>query len=507
VLPAGRVAGGRAPRGVFFGGSPGIDAPAGPGVCWRRFVFSWHHSEEWRMSKRNFPLSRRAFLAATSTSVVAAGCAGKAGKDAGPSGDAAPAKKPASDQVNIAAIGAGGKGFDDLWNCHKLGHNIIALCDPDEANCEQARYKFPNAKYYRDYRKMLEEMPEIDACTISTPDHTHAPAAYQAMKLGKHVYVQKPLTHTIAEARLLAKTAAETGVITQMGNQGHSGDGVRDLCEMLWSGVIGEVKEAHIWTNRPIWPQGLAAPLPAEDAPATMDWDLWLGTAPQRAYNKGYAPFNWRGWWDYGCGAIGDMACHIMDPAFWALKLIDAQHYSVEVVAQEGMTAQCPPNKSVIKFSFPARGAMAPCEVYWYDGGLMPKRPDAVGPDEKLGDGDNGSLFIGSKGILTSGTYGGDSRLLPGALMKDYTRPAQTIPRVEKENHYKNWLDAIVHGGTPNSNFAYAGALTEVANFGNVALLAGERVDFDVAAMRITNVAAANQYLSKEYRAGWELPV
>lgn len=456
------------------------------------------------MSDAKFPLSRRGFLAASTTTLVAAGCT----TTQAPSSDAkdAPVKQPVGDKVNIAAIGAGGKGFDDLWNCHKEGHNIVALCDPDEANSEQARYKLPNAKYYKDYRKMLEEMPEIDACTISTPDHTHAPAAYMAMKMGKHVYVQKPLTHTIAEARLLGKVAAETGVVTQMGNQGHSGDGVRDLCEMLWSGAIGEVREAHIWTNRPIWPQAIAEPLPAEPVPGTLDWDLWLGTAPMREYNAGYVPFKWRGWWDYGCGAIGDMACHIMDPAFWALKLMDAPQFSVEVVQQEGMTAQTPPAKCVIKFTFPQRGGMPPCVVYWYDGGLLPARPAGVAADEKLGDGENGSLFIGSGGVLTSGTYGGDSRLLPGALMKDYTRPAQTIPRVERQNHYKNWLDAIVHGGQPVSHFGYAVPLTEVANFGNVALLAGQKVDYDVAAMKITNLPEANKFLTKTYRKGWELP-
>ena len=320
-------------------------------------------------------------------------------------------------------------------NCFKFSDkvNYVALCDVDWDRCAEAFYKIPAAKQYKDYRKMLEEMDgQIDGLVISTPDHTHAPAAYMSMMMGKHVRVQKPLTHTIAEARLLAKTAKETGVVTAMGNQGHSGDGVRDLCEMLWSGAIGDVKEAHIWTDRPIWPQGIEKPLKEQAVPDTMDWDLWLGCAPKRPYNKMYAPFNWRGWWDFGCGAIGDMACHIMDPAFWALYLGDAATFTAQTVSQEGMSAQTAPLKSVIKFTFPARADMQPVTGYWHDGGDKPPRPEGVPADEKLGDGDNGSLFIGTKGFITAGEYGGDARLLPAAVMKDYTKPPKTIERIKE---------------------------------------------------------------------------
>jgi predicted dehydrogenase len=329
-----------------------------------------------------------------------------------------------------------------------------------------------------------------------------------AMQMGKHVYVQKPLTHTIAEARLLAKTAEETGVVTQMGNQGHCGDGVRQYCEMVWNGDIGQVTEAHVWTNRPVWPQGIAEPLPSQVVPGTMNWDLWIGPAAWRHYNKDYAPFNWRGWWDFGCGAIGDMACHIMDPVFWSLKLYEAPAFAVEVVKQEGMNAQTAPLGSVIKYSFPARGEMGPVDVYWYDGTFKPERPAGIPESEKLGDGNNGSLLVGTDGVATAGEYGGDPRLLPDARMKDYRFPAEQIERVRGQNPYYNWI-AACKGELEQaaSHFGYAGPLTEVANMGNVALHAGERIEYDVAQMRITNNEAANALLSKPYRRGWELPV
>jgi len=453
------------------------------------------------MSKHD--LTRRAFLAATTTSTLAvAGCATTT-NDA----KVVPGKVSPNEKVNVAAIGAGGKGFSDIMNLYKTGRvNVVALCDPDWDRAAECFYNLPDAKQFKDYRVMLEQMPEIDGCNISTPDHSHAPAAYLAMNLGKHVYVQKPLTHTIAEARLLRDTARTTGVVTQMGNQGHCQNGVRDLCEMMWSGAIGQVAEAHIWTNRPVWPQGIADPLPKQPVPETMDWDLWIGSAPMRDYNEGYAPFAWRGWWDFGCGAIGDMACHIMDPAFWALKLYEAPSFTVEAIYQEGMTAQTAPLKSTVKFTVPARADMVPVEIYWHDGGIKPEHPAGVPADQTLGDGDNGSIFLGADGILTTGEYGGDSRLLPDARMAEYTMPEQTIPRIQDESPYHDWLNGIVNGTTPASNFDYAAPLTEMANFGNVALLASKQLDWDSKAFKITNDDAANMLLTKEYRKGWELP-
>ena len=446
-------------------------------------------------------LTRRAFIAATTT-VVALGGRAKAQTN---TARVVPRKISPNEKLNLAGIGVGGMGSGDVNGC--ASENIVALCDVDWKSAEETFYRFPEAKKYKDFRKMLEEMgDDIDGCIISTPDHTHAPAAYMAMKMGKHVRVQKPLTHTIAEARLLAKTAKETGLITQMGNQGHAGDGVRELCEMLWDGAIGQVKEAHIWTDRPIWPQGIERPLREQPIPETMDWDLWIGAAPMRPYHRNYAPFKWRGWWDFGCGAIGDMACHIMDPAFWSLKLYEATSYTVEVIEQNGMTEQTPPKSSIIKFTFPARGDMGPVDLYWYDGKLLPPRPEGVPEEEQLGDGSNGSLFIGTDGAMTSGCYGGESRLVPAERMKDYKRPDPSIPRIPEGNPYKDWIDAVKNNRKAISDFSYAGPLTEVANFGNIPLLAGMKVEFDVASMRITNNEAANKLLTKEYRKGWELP-
>ena len=465
-------------------------------------------------------LSRRAFLAATTTTAVlaAAGCATQQAKTGGvtpglPMNKAkvVPRRISPNQKLNIAAIGAGGKGWADINGSVMQGEtaveNLVAMADPDWNNCQEAFATFPNAKQYRDYRKMLEEVKEIDAVTISTPDHTHAPAAYMAMKLGKHVYVQKPLTHTVAEARLLTQVANEMGVATQMGNQGRSGDGVRDLCEMIWSGAIGNVKEVHCWTNRPIWPQGIATPLPEEPVPPTLDWDLWIGSAPMRPYNKGYAPFNWRGWWDYGCGALGDMACHIMDPAFWSMRLGDVSNFTVELVQQEGNNKETFPTKSIVKYSFPARGSMPPVEVYWYDGDLRPPRPAGIPEDQTLGEGNNGSLFVGESGFITTGTYGDDSRLLPDEKMKDYVRPTQYIPRIPGEQHYRNWVQACKGGEPACSNFNVSGPFTEMVVFGNVAVALGKKMEWDSANFTIANDPSANYLLSKEYRKGWELPI
>jgi len=455
-------------------------------------------------------LTRRAFLAATTTTAAATALA--APNDA----KVVPGKISPNEKLNIAAIGAGGKGLSDLMGCHRLGDNIVALCDPDWNRAGEAFYKLPEAKQFKDYREMLEKMPEIDACTISTPDHSHAPAAYLAMNLGKHIYVQKPLTHTIAEARLLTNTAKEKGVITQMGNQGNSGNGVRELCEMMWDGAIGDVHTVYAWTNRPVWPQGLAEALPGQPVPDTMDWDLWIGSAPTRDYNEKYAPFNWRGWWDFGCGALGDMACHILDPAYRSLKLYEAEYFTVELVNQEGNTEQCPPLLSTIKYSFPARAGMKPVDVYWYDGFRvdaagektynLPPRPEGVPEDEKLADGNNGTLYLGSDGILTTGTYGGESRLLPAAKMADYKRPEPTIPRVEGEDHYKDWIDGIKGGPKPGSSFDYSGPFTEMVNFGNLTVRTGKKLHWDNINGKVTNDNDAAALISKEYRKGWELP-
>lgn len=450
-------------------------------------------------------ISRRLFLAG-SAAAIAAGCAttGKKGK--------APAKistRSPNEKLNIAGIGAGGKGIADLSGCSS--ENIVALCDADLNQTRQMAAKHPNAKIYKDFRVMLEKQKDIDACTISTPDHFHAVAAMGAMLAGKHVYVQKPLTHTIWEARKLAETAREMKVATQMGNQGHSGDGVRDLCEMIWSGTIGQVKEVHCWTNRPIWPQGLNRPDIKDTPPKELDWDVWLGPAPDRPYvskhpatgKNCYHPFVWRGWWDFGCGALGDMACHIMDPPNWAMKL--GHPASVEVVSQEGLTSEQAPNKSIIKYEFPARGDMPALALYWHDGGNMPPRPANTPADEVLGEGDNGSLFIGEKGAISAHCYGEKPTLHPISLMKDYKAPPKTLERIPEEDHYKDWIQACKGGRPACSNFDYSGPFTEIVLLGNLALRTGKKLEWDGANMKVTNCPEANELVTKQYRKGWEI--
>jgi predicted dehydrogenase len=445
-------------------------------------------------------LTRRAFLAATTTSVALTPFVARA-NDA----KVIPRKLSPNEKLNVAGIGVGGKGLSDIMNCRK--ENIVAMCDVDWKRAGEAFYRAPKAKQYKDFRVMLEKMPEIDAVTISTPDFTHAPAAYTAMMLGKHVYVQKPLTHTVAEARMLTKVAREAGVATQMGNQGHSGSGTRRFCEIFWDGEIGEVREAHAWTDRPggRWHRDPATLNAGEAVPKDMDWDLWLGCGPRRPYSEILHPHKWRVWWDYGCGALGDMACHIMDPAYWALKLGDAPGFTVEVVEQEAQTDTLVPTASVLKYSFPARADLPPVDFFWYDGGKMPKRPESVPETDKMGDGDNGSFLLGSKGVLTTGTYGNKTRLLPDARMKSYTHPEETLKRAG--NHYRNWLEACKGGDPACSNFDYAGPFTEMVLVGNIALRTGTAVAYDFVSGTIEGNASASALLSKEYLNGWTLPV
>ena len=407
--------------------------------------------------------------------------------------------KSPNEKLNIAAIGAGGKGASDIEGC--ASENIVALCDPDAKTAAKTFQKYPQAKQYKDFRQMLDKEKNIDAVTISTPDHNHAVAAMWAMERGIHVYVQKPLTHNIHEARKLTEAARKYGVASQMGNQGHSGEGVRQLCEMVWAGEIGNVKEVHVWTNRPIWPQGIPNPLPKEPVPDTMDWDVWLGPAKFRDYNHDYAPFNWRGWYDFGCGALGDMACHICDPANWALQLRDP--ISVECIKIDGRNDQTFPNKSIVKYEFPARGTMPPVTLYWYEGGELPPRPQGIGEEVKLGNGKNGSLFIGDKGILTTGEYGDGTRLLPDERMKDYKFPDPILTR--SPGHYRDWLRASKGGEKACSNFDYSGPFTEWVLLGVIAQRLEGKLLWDDKKMRFTNNSKANQYVSRDYRKAWKV--
>jgi len=452
-------------------------------------------------------VNRRRFIYTTSASTLGlliAGCA-----------TARVRYKSPNEKLNVAAVGAGGKGGSDIAGLYDNGaNNVVALCDVDSNTLDAAAKKYPGAKRYRDYRKMLAECREIDAINVSTPDHQHYPAAMIAMSLGKHVYVQKPLTHTVWEARQLMLAARRYKVATQMGNQGHSGIGNRELCEIIWAGTIGEVREVHCWTNRPIWPQGIDRPKGSDPVPANLDWDLWLGPAPYRPFvsprdetdkdrkkkaGRGpYHPFNWRGWWDFGCGALGDMGCHVMDGPVWAMRL--GNPLSVETVESSPVNNETAPAWSVLKYQFPARDKMPPLTLYWHDGSKQPERPREM---ESPKWGQSGSLFIGSKGKLWAGEYGGDPKLLPESKMKDFVKPPATIPRVPENSPYKDFIRACKGGLPACSNFDVAGPFTEIVLLGNLALRAGKRIEWDGPSMRAWNAPEVAKFVNKDYRAGW----
>ncbi len=415
--------------------------------------------------------------------------------------------QPPSEKLNVAAIGSGGMGGSNTRACADAGANIVALCDVDWDQASDTFKRYPNAKKYKDFRKMLDNENSIEAVIVATPDHFHTVAAMAAMRRGKHVYVQKPLTRLVSEARALTEAARKYKVVTQMGNQGHSGNGVRDICEWIWAGVIGEVHEVHAWTNRPVWPQGIDRPKEVHDIPDTLDWDLWIGPAPMRPYNKCYAPFNWRGWWDFGGGALADMACHVLDPVFWALKL----KYPISVEAScTPVNNETFPLASVVHYEFPSRGLGFPAvKVHWYDGGLKPERPEELDIRRPLNQESSNVLFIGSKGVLRCGEYGGDPQLLPYSRWREFrkNKPPQTLKRI-KTSHEGNWLEACKTGGQATSNFDYAGPFTEMVTMGNLAIRpenVGKKLLWDGENMRVTNDEKANEFVHMHYREGWSL--
>jgi hypothetical protein len=388
----------------------------------------------------------------------------------------------------------------------------------DDVSAAKTFEKFPKAKRYRDFRKMLEEMDkQIDAVTISTPDHQHYVATITAMKMGKHVYTQKPLTHDVWEARMLTLAAQKYPVVTQMGNQGTAEDGLREAVEVVQSGAIGPVREVHVWTNRPIWPQGIKRPTDTTPVPETLDWDLWLGTAPKRPYHAvpspkdpkkmegTYNPFKWRGWWDFGTGALGDMACHTANMAFMACKL--GYPTSIEAECAQDINDETYPTWSIIRYEFPARGKMPALKWTWYDGGDN-KPAKAVEAIKKLVPGKkipgSGSILVGDKGILFSpNDYGAKCELLPEGKFEGYKPPWPRLPRVHGK-HCEEWLKACKGMGKTMSNFGYAGPLTETVVLGCVALKVGKKILWDGPNMKITNCPEANNYLRREYRKGWD---
>jgi predicted dehydrogenase len=454
-----------------------------------------------------FPLGRRDFLRRSSITAAAAALGFP---------QILLARNP-GEKLNLAVIGAGGKGASDTDHC--ATENIVALCDADARMATGSLRKYERAKFYQDFRQMLErEDRSLDGVVVSTPDHLHAPAAAMAMAMGKHVYCQNPLTHSVHEARLLAKLARDQRVVTQMGNQGSAEDGLRRAVEVIQAGLIGPVKEVHVWSNRPIWPQGLDRPTGSDPVPTSLNWDLWLGPAPERAFKQGvYHPFNWRGWVDFGTGALGDIAGHTANLPFRALKLgcpreIEAKH--------SGVNPQTYPRSSRIRFEFPARPGMPPVTFWWYDGGWKPK-PELTREIEEMAGNVPGSgcLLVGEKGRLFSPDHYGSQFYVrlegerdfksgtahPAAVQMPEVMPRNAFKGDSDFRHHQEWIAAIKGGPPPYSNFEVAAPLTEFILLGCVALRTGTKLEWDGLKMRAKNTREADEFVRRPYRKGWKL--
>ena len=447
------------------------------------------------MNTLKTPVTRRSFIRSASLASAAA--------VAFPHvlGAQTPGTPTPNNRLNVACIGVGGRGEGAVDGLK--GENFVAFCDVDDERAAATYKAYPDVPRFRDFRQLFDKMGgKIDAVTVSTPDHMHFPIAMAALSLGKHVMVEKPLTHTIWEARQLAKLAAEKKVATIMGNQGHALEGTRLLKEWYEAGVLGEVREVHSWTDRPIWPQGVKAPdhskmIPV--APDTLDWNLWLGVAADRPYDPAYMPFTWRGYWDFGTGALGDMGCHIMDGAFYALGL-DAP-VRIEAISGHANKLSAPTSSMVI-YHFAASGRRPAFKWTWYDGGLRPFLPDFWPEGREFPD--NGTLLVGSKNTVLAPTYYDSVRIVPEDKMKEAqpSLPGKTIPRIEG-GHFAEWIRACKGGPAAGSNFGYASKLTELCLLSNVAIRARRPIDWDAANMKVTNLPSANQYITKEYRPGF----
>ncbi len=446
-------------------------------------------------------VSRRSFLKSTLATGTAAWVAN--------SYAAAESKSP-NERLRFACIGVGGKGSSDTQQAGEFG-DIVGLCDIDDERLNKMSEKFPQAKKYNDFRKMLDEIgKDVDGVTVSTPDHTHAVAAMAAIKMGKAVYCQKPLTRTVHEARALRVAAKQYKVATQMGNQGTAASGARKAIEAIRAGIIGGVKEVHVWTNRPVWPQApkVTERLPAQAIPSHVHWDLFLGPAQERAYNEGYHPFKWRGWWDFGTGALGDMACHTANMAYMALQLGYPTHVSAE---SDTINPETCPGWATITYEFPARDGMPAAKLIWYEG-----FKDGVRnlPAPELFKGfkanDSGSLLIGEKGTLFSpNDYGASYTILERQGFEDFEYPPQTLPRHASENTdlmmKQEWVAAIKGGPPAMSNFDYAAMFSEAMLLGNVALRCGKGFDWDGPNMKAINCPEAEEFIAPKYRDGWSL--
>lgn len=462
--------------------------------------------------------TRRTFIksAAAAGLTLAAGVPGcvSPGKRKG----AARTVTPRQDKLRLAYIGTGGMGGSHVKSTKDMGIVCPCFCDVDTNRMAKAAELYPQAARYQDYREMFDkESKNFDAVMIGVPDHHHYPASMLAMQAGKHVYTQKPLTHTPWEARQLTRAAEKHQVVTQMGNQGHAGEGWRLVYEWIHSGALGDIVETHTWTDRPVWPQGMVRSEKSDPPPANLNWDAWLGPAPERPFKgpdsgKGAGPyhwFNWRGWWDFGAGALGDMACHTMDGVFWAL---DPGHPDViEVLASTAIEPRKAayadkesfPKSSVIRWKFPRKGRRRAFSAYWYDGGLRPTVPDILELPRRLPN--TGNLFVGTKAtLMVSRDYGQSPRIIPESKHKEIGKPPQLLER--SPGHIEEWIMACKGEEPmdfPKSRFAYSGPMSETILLGNVALRMGRRLEWDGEEMEVTNLPEANQFISKEYRAGW----
>lgn len=424
-------------------------------------------------------------------------------------------------------VGVGGKGGSDTSHISENDVAIVGLCDVDGGTLTKKGREFPDAKQFTDFREMLDQLGDkVDIVTVSTPDHTHAAAAIRAMRMKKHVYCQKPMTWSIREARMMRETAEQMGVVTQMGNQGTSENGLREAVEVIRSGAIGDVAEVHIWSNRPIWPQGVGRPEGEDPIPEDLNWDAWIGPAPMRPFKKGvYHSFNWRGWVDFGTGALGDMACHTTNMPVMALKLWDP--VAVTAVKNPGIfEGETYPGSSALMFEFPEREGLPACRFYWYDGGNLPgdniisQLPESFQERvrkqrEEGGNKTSGAVVVGSNGLLFSpDDYGARYFLLPEDKFADYQPPEQTLPRIPHKaagDQRQKWEFVSTCKGEYEpgtmSNFGYAGRLTETILVGNLAMRAGEgqRIEWDAEKLMSTNVPEVNQFVQREYRPGWEI--
>lgn len=404
------------------------------------------------------------------------------------------ASRSANDKLNIAAVGTKNRALANIRGCNT--ENIVALCDIDSNFLDSTGNDYPNARKYRDFRVMLEkEADKIDAVLVGTPDHCHAPAAAMALRMKKHVYCEKPLTHTVYEARTLANLAKENQLITQMGTQIHAGNNYRRVVELVQSGAIGDIKRVHVWVPA-VYNQGVYKPT---EKPPHVDWDLWLGPAPERPYSADVHPFKWRNFWDYGTGGLGDFGCHYMDLVHWALDLRAPEKISAKGSAVDPVSC---PDYVIADYHYPARGKMPPVHLTWYDGGQKPEILKSL--KDKNGqpiDPRSGQLFIGEKGMILS-NYS-QHTLLPTEKFVDFTPPEQTIPN--SIGHHQEWIHAIKTGGTTTCNFDYSGALTEAVLLGTVAFRSGQDLEWDAPHLKVTNSPAAQALIHKEYRKGWTL--